>query len=238
MVDKKPIGFPMGIKVNEEDLVNGLSLEQLVELTELYHGGNYVIGFDTLYVEKKHYHIHWLSIKETSEGALKTFRSNVLKKKFPHLPRSFRLSFGKDLPSADPMYWISYAIKENVIRMVGYELTEQMRIDCKSHLEIKRLKSIKSEQKAVEQKQKQDFKDKMFLYVSQNMPETRQIGEEYYCREFDAFSVTVIEYMETVDKFGSMKLNFLRQYYTEFKMRHSPDRWKAVDVYKFISGLK
>lgn len=237
MAESYPIGFPMMIKVNEEDLVFGLTLDELVKLTRVYHGGKYVIGYDTLYVEKPHYHIHWFSVKETTDGAIKTFRSNVIKKKFPHIPRGFRFTHGKDLPSADPMHWICYAIKEKTIRVEGFDITDECKIRAASCLEIKRLKSIRSQKLAIEQKEKKDFKEKMFEYVKQNMPVTQQIGEEYYCREFDAFCVTVIEYMETVDKFGSMKLNFLRQYYTEFKMRHSPDKWKALDVYNFISRL-
>lgn len=234
-VVKRPIGSPMGIKVNDESLVNGLTLDALILLTQCYHGGKYVIGHDSLYVEKPHYHIHWLSVKESSEGALKTFRSNSIKKKFPDLAKSFRIYYAKDIPSADPMYWISYALKETVVTLRGYEMTEQMRIDCKSHLEIKRLKSIKSEKLANDQKEKRDFKDKMYAYVTMNLPDIHHVCGEYYCKEYEAFCVTVIEYLASVEKYGSMKLTFLRQYYIEYKLKYCPDKWSAVDVFKFIS---
>lgn len=71
--DKIPKGFPLGIKVNQDELKEGLTLDKIIDLTKVYHGNHYVIGYDTLYVEKPHYHIHFLSAKETSENAMNFF---------------------------------------------------------------------------------------------------------------------------------------------------------------------
>lgn len=236
MADKKklPIGFPLGIKVNEEDLIHGMTVDSLIQLTKCYHGDTYVVGYDTLYVEKPHYHIHWFSVKETTEGAMKTFRSNVIKKKYPHISKSFRFYAGQDLPTADPGNWLAYCVKEKQIKVNNIEINDDILIQAKAHLEIKKLKKVHSEKKATEQKEKQDFKDKMFDYVSKNMPDYQSIGTEFYCNEQMAFEVTCIAYLMELKKCGSMKKLFLGQYYLEYKTYHSQEKWTPLDVYKYI----
>lgn len=130
------VGTPMGIKVNESELVNGLSLETLVEMTSCYHGGKVIIGKDTQFCEQPHYHIHWFSVKETSEGAIKTFRSNVIKKSYPHVSKSFRIYTGQQLDSADSNMWLGYCIKETLVRS-DYAITEEIKVCASSQLQLK-----------------------------------------------------------------------------------------------------
>lgn len=236
MVETKkiPVGFPMGIKVNKEELINGLTITELIKLTECYHGGVCVVGYDTLYVEKPHYHIHWFSNKETTEGAMKTFRSNVIKKKYPHISKSFRFYTGQDLPSAEKDNWLAYCIKETLIEANNIEVTDKMKVEAKAHLELKKLKKVHSEKKVAEQKQKQDFKDQMFEYVMKNMPDYQSVGTQYYGNEQMAFEVTCISFLILKAKYGSMKKIFLNQYYLEYKTTHCQDKWDALQVYKYI----
>lgn len=229
-----PVGFPMGIKINLFDLQEGLSLEKLIELTNLYHGGKYVIGYDTLYVDEPHYHIHWFAVKETSSGALKTFRTNVIKKSYPHISKSFRLYTGQDIPSAEPYRWISYCIKETLIQSEGFEITEEIQVQAKASLEIKKCKKVKSEQKANDEKEKKEFKEKMFDFVLKNTPDYQDKYGEYYGDEETAVKVTIVQYLIDVSKFGSIKEHFIHQYYLEYKVNHAQEKWTAKQVYMNI----
>lgn len=234
--EKIPIGFPMGIKVNVEDLKEGLTVEKLVELSKVYHNNSYVVGYDTLYVDKPHYHIHFASAKETSEGAMKTFRSNVIKKAFPHISSSLRFYTGQDLPSADICNWYAYALKEQTYLISNIKVTEQMEIEGKSHLEVKKLKKIHSEKKNNDIKEKKEFKNKMFEYIKKHISNFDDKGDEYYGNEQLAFDISCIKFLMEEDKYGSMKKLFLRQYYLEWKIKHSSNRWTAEDIHKFISS--
>lgn len=236
MTDKKklPIGFPMGIKVNADELINGLTIEELIKMTQVYHGNTYIVGYDTLYVTKPHYHIHWFSVKETTEGAMKTFRSNVIKKKYPHITRSFRFYTGQDLPTAQKQNWLAYCIKEKLIEVNNIEVNETMLIEAKAHLEIKRLKKIKSEQKADAEKEKMEFKDEMFAYVEKNMLDYQSVGEQCYGNEQMAFEIACIQFLVMKKKCGSMKIHFLNQYYLEYKALHSQEKWSPYQIYQYI----
>jgi hypothetical protein len=231
-----PIGFPLGIKVNQDELTEGLTLEKVIELTKVYHGNHYVIGYDTLYVEKPHYHIHFLSAKETSVNAMKTFRSNVIKKTFPHISKSFRFYTGQDLPSANVSNWFAYALKEQTQLISNIEVTEQMIIEAKSHLEVKKLKKIHSEKKSNDIKEKKEFKDKMYDYIKKTISNYDDKGDEYYGNEHLAFDVSCIKFLMDNEKYGSMKKLFLRQYYLEWKIKHSANRWTEIDIYKYINN--
>lgn len=233
MVKNIPVGFPLGIKINLEDLSDELTLEHLVEQFKCYHQDKYVIGYDTLYVEKPHYHIHFLSAKDTSEGAIKVFRT-ALKKKYPHLPKSFRFYTGQDLPTANTQNWLAYCIKEKLIKANNIEVTDEMVIEAKSHLEVKRLKKIHSEKKVTEQKEKQDFKEKMFAYVLQHQPDYQSVGTPYYANEQKSFEVTCIKYLIENNKYGSIKKIFLGQYYLEYKTKYCSDKWDAEQVYNYL----
>lgn len=232
---KLPIGFPLGVKINEDELINGLTIDELIKITKTYHNDRYVVGYDTLYCEKPHYHIHFFSCKETSVGALKTFRTTNLKKKYPHISKAFRLYAGQDLPSANPENWLSYCIKETTFKVNNIEVSDSMIIEAKTHLEVKKLKKVHSEKKKVIENEKKDFKEKMFDYVKQNIQDYQDKENEYYGREQDAFFVSVIDYLETLGKYGSMKMFLLRQYYLEYKSKHSQERWTAKDILLYIN---
>lgn len=233
-----PIGFPMGIKINLFDLKEGLSLEKLIELTNSYHGGFYVIGYDTLYVEEPHYHVHWFAVKETSSGALKTFRTNVIKKSYPHISKSFRIYSGQDIPSAEPFRWISYCIKETCIKSEGIEITEEIQVQAKADLEIKKLKKVRSEKKTIEEKEKKDFKEKMFQFVLMNAPDYQDKYGEFYGDEETAVKVTIVQFLMDVNKFGSIKEHFLHQYYLEYKANYAQEKWTALQVYKNVKSRR
>jgi len=151
------IGSPMGFKVNIGERVD---LNVLVDDLKTYHGGKYIIGKDTMFIDTPHYHIHWFSVKVVTAGALKTFRS-TLTKKLTWLTKSDKLYTGQEIDSADPDRWLAYCIKEELISVTGYEVTDKIEILRKASLENKRQNKVYSEKKAVIEKEKKDFKNKM-----------------------------------------------------------------------------
>lgn len=229
------VGHPMGVKINEQDLKDDFNLDTIVELTKNFHGGKYVIGYDTQYVENKHYHIHWYTKKATSTSAMKTFRTNVFKKANPELSKSFRYYAGKDLPSASPTWWVSYAVKETVYRAVDIEITPEMNIERGTILEIKKLKKIKSESLADKDNEKKNARKDMYDYVNSRMPNYFEKIEDKKYTEYSAFVELCCEYFMSVEKYGSMRLTFIRNYWLEFKCRYSTEKWNAEQVAYYIT---
>lgn len=232
------VGDPMGFKVNVESISDEVVLSSLVASLSTYHGGQYVMGLDTMYCDKKHWHIHWFAKKEVTANALKVFR-NSLKKKYDCLGKADKLYTGQDLPSADKDYWIAYAIKEmnephGIWSTTDIEITPRIKTLAASILESKRQKKVISEKKANEEKDKLDEREKMYAYVIQNLPDYQSIGSDYYGDEQMAFECTVIKYKMTQSKFGCIKKHFLAQYYLEYKCHYAQEKWNELQVYKYI----
>lgn len=227
-----PKGFPMGFKFNVED---NIDIDKLLEISKTYHGDKYVIGRDDNYCDKQHYHIHFFCVKETSEGAMKTFRSNTIKKTFPNIGKSFRFYTGKDLPSADPNMWLGYAIKENLIKVSGLEITDDIVVTAKSQLQIKQMKKVKSEEIKVKDKEKKEFKDKMFEYVNKEVP-YYAVGDllDKYDRPTEiAYKLLIVKYLKEQEKYGSMRRCFIDQYYLEYCCRYL--EYTEKDILNMIS---
>lgn len=229
-----PQGFPLGIKFNDDELINGMDVSSLIQITHCYHGGNYVVGHDTLYCNKPHYHIHFRAVKETSKNAMSTFRSNVIKKKFPHISNAFRFYTGQDLNDVDPNLWLAYAIKETQVAISGYSITDDIKVQAKSQLEIKRLKNIHSQKKANEQKEKTEFKTEMFNYVKD-----RYLG---YCKDEEldvdkyGLNLTVIrrlliKFLVEKDRFGSLKKHYIQAYTLEYLAKNGGYTEKDIEIY-------
>lgn len=229
-----PVGFPLGIKVNAEELINGMDLSSIVQLTEVYHGGKYVIGYDTQYCEKPHYHIHFRAVKETSQNAMKTFRSNVIKKKFPHISRAFRLYAGQDLKDVNPDLWFAYCIKETQVEVSGYSITDDIKIQAKTQLEIKKLKNVHSQKKALEQKEKTEFKTDMFNYVRDSYVEYCK-EEELDCDQYGlnktAIRRLLIKYLVNHDRYGSLKKHYIQAYTLEYLAKNGGFTEKDIEIY-------
>lgn len=230
------VGFPMGLKVNDDELINGLTLEELVDILTTYHGGSYVIGHDTKYCQKPHYHIHFFSVKDTSDGAMKTFRSDKIKKKFPHISKALRFYTGQDLKDANPNSWIGYAIKETQIKVSGLTITDEILIEAKTQLNIKMLKDIHSQKKEIEDKEKKDFRTKIMTYirdkyndyVREKFPDDFKSG----IFEYRYVRLLLIKFLREEGKYGTLKKHYLDQYALQFMCEY--DNWTEVDIEKFI----
>lgn len=196
----------------------------------MYHGGKYVVGKDTTYCNKPHYHIHFHSIKEISDGTLRTFRSEKFK---PYnVTKSFRLYFGQDLPSADPQLWLGYALKETQVLISGLSITDDIMAHAKSQLQIKQMKAVHSEKKKVDADEKKEFKEQMYEEVYKRYmlnPHIDNYGMvTYWPRDIQPI---IIDYLIEHNKVGSIKKHFYDSYYIGFMICKC--NWKGKDIYEY-----
>lgn len=223
---------PMGLKIAECDIDNKLiTLDRAVEITKGYHKGQYVIGYDKMYCDAPHYHIHWWAPKVVTEGAKKTFRSE----KLSMLSRKSKFYLGKDLPSANQYVWLGYAIKENEIDLVNYteEQKKEIRERALVQREIKMLKAIKSEQIAEVEKEKNDFRfnllkfvnDNYNIYIKENDIETK------HGIHITTVRVLIIRYLRLKEKFGSMKQHIIRSYVLMYLIKYCNYSDEDIDMF-------
>lgn len=211
------VGDPMGFKLLEADC-NGLNtLDEVLDALKVYHGDSYIVGkdIDTGINKIPHYHIHWFSVKEVKEGALKTFRSS-LGKRITTLSKGSRLYTGQDLPSGDKNSWLGYAIKETQVKVSGYSITDEILIASQTHKQLKNLKQVHSEKKTNEEKQKKQFKRQMLEYVSEELDRfevPNQYMKDFACiGEYRKIRLLVIKYLKDSEREGSLKKGIIDTY--------------------------
>lgn len=233
-----PKGFPLGFKINEDELTNGLTIDKLIELTKCYHGDKYVVGKDTLYCDKTHYHIHFYSNKNTTKDAMKTFRTNKIKKEFPHIGKSFRFYTGQDLKDVNPELWLAYCIKETQVKVSGFSITDDILIQAKAQLQVKQLKNVHSQKKALDDKAKKDFKTQMLEYVRDKYSDfvktgfLKDAGFDNGVFQPRPVRALLIRYLKEQAKYGSLKKHFLDAYVLEFMCVYA--NWGEQEIEMYI----
>lgn len=223
------VGDPMGFKVN---ITAETDLDKLIELLKCYHGGAYVIGKDTSFIETPHYHIHWFSVKIVTANALKVFRS-TLKQKCDWLSRADKLYTGQDCESADPKRWIAYCIKEEYVKSSSIEITDEIKILSKSAFENKRQNKVYSEQKKNEEKEKKEFKAKMLKFVKENL-DSYNIPDIYKNAFHDGYKIhlLVTKFLKENDKVNSLKKHIIDSY-----VMYCNIHINGWDEYKILANL-
>lgn len=231
------VGDPMGFKLLEEDCRPD-TLDKVLDALEVYHGGKYIVGKDVNcgLVGKPHYHIHWFSVKDVKEGALKTFRSS-LGKKIPELTKGSRLGTGQDLPSADPNSWLGYAIKETQVKVSGYSITDEILVHAQSHLQLKAMKKVHGEKLQNQKKEKQEFKDKLLAYVKEELPryEIPSVHlNNFKSSDYTKIKLLVIKYLKESQREGSLKRGLIDTYvmYCAIHILH----WDEYSIANYVYG--
>ena len=74
----------------------------------------------------------------------------------------------------------------------------------------------------------------MFEFVKKNAPIHNDIQSDYYGEEFRAFGETVINFLASKERYGGMKACFIKQWYLEYKMKHSEEKWTSKEVFKYV----
>lgn len=211
------VGDPMGFKLLEE-VCGHNTLDEVLDALKLYHGDMYIVGKDNENgVNKRpHYHIHWFSVKDVKQSAMRTFR-NSLAKKVPELSNACKLYTGQDLPSGDRNSWLGYAIKDTQIKVSGFSITDEMLIASQTHRQIKTLKAVHSEKKANEEKAKKQYKQKMLEYVKENL-DSYEVPEKYSEKyshgltDYKKIHFLVIRYLKDTEREGSLKKGIIDTY--------------------------
>lgn len=221
---------PIGIKVSQSTVCDIDVLFGIAAALKTYHNGMYVIGRDSNYCESPHYHIHFWSSKNVSKDAIKTFKCKNLVKPF-NLKRTDKIYTGKDLPSADKIAWLGYAVKEEIITIDGFpdDIKSQIIHHAGVQLDIKKLKKVKSETIQEQLKEKKQFKDKMFGYIKDEYVSFCIKNEDYLSGKYDTKSGVVIpaddryiikcmivQFLMDNDKYGSIRKVFIDNYYKEY----------------------
>lgn len=229
---------PIGLKINFKTIhdLSGQSAFEVIELIaaemKTYHKGRYVIGHDTLYCDQPHFHIHMWSDKKVTMDALKQFKAKKLREKY-NLTKSDKIYLGKDLPSADKLAWEGYACKEKMLIHHGYtefEISEILRL-AGTQLEIKRLRKIKSESLEHAQKEKQQFRDKMFNWIKDNYEDYVSKNRQQLSSHVDESSLEyggrmpfvvkamIVQFLINNEKFNSLSTGIVNKYYMQFQYK-------------------
>lgn len=234
---------PIGLKINSSSLGNN-DIQEIVDALANYHKDKYVIGYDSVYCGQPHYHIHfWChKKKEVTKNALKTFRSD-LGKKFSYLTKSDKLYLGKNyLENTDILCWEGYAVKEQIIKSCGYDEDELSSIKEHAGIQngIKKLKNIKSQEIAQVEKQKKDFRQKLFNYIDENIDaiaKSYDMYDSYLCNIKLGSETMVVEYAIVHFYFEEKRLptkHHLYMYAREYMFLHNKEN---IDARKFLSTL-
>lgn len=225
---------PLGLKVSQTTISDIDMLFKMADVMKSYHGGSYVIGRDSKYCDSPHYHIHFWSVKSVTKDALKVFKSKNLLKQF-NLKRSDKMYTGQDLPSADKLAWLGYALKEEIISVVGFsdDIQSQIIQHAGVQLEIKKLKKIKSESIQEKEKEKKMFKDKMFDYIKTDYNAFCDKHENELLHKYDTkngivipsddryiIKCMIVQYLMDSDRYGSIRKVFIDNYYKEYCGRY------------------
>jgi len=216
---------PLGLKLDVEDINDtDQQLDRFADITKNYHKGKYVIGLDTSYCDRPHYHIHFWAEKLVTKGACKTFRSEKLKM----LSRKSKFYTGQDYKEGvDKYIWLAYAVKEKAIAFVGFTPDEILHILALAgvQLEIKRLKNIHSQKQKIKDDQKKELKDKLFEYIKENkeyyaLDHKNEFYDKYECmlsyKIPDLIRKLIIKYFVKEDKYWYIQKQTIERYLKEY----------------------
>lgn len=224
---------PMGFKIDLEEYDNQeeYDFEKLIEKLKTYHNGVYVVGKDTQFCDRPHFHIHWWTTKAVTKGACKTFRSTH----FKCFGRKSKMYLGQDLPSSDKYQWLGYAIKEHLCTWSGFSNNEKEAITetARTQKEIKLLKKIHSEKKSSEEKIKKDFKLKILDYVNKNYHiYCDQNGYEYEDGEnIKVIRILIIACICENEKYGSLRQHHIKSYVLQYLIIYCQYTYEKIDMY-------
>jgi len=237
----------VGLKINKEviDKITDISIKDVAEWFQPHHQGVYVIGLDSKYFgsskseNKPHYHIHFFT--DAKEEAVKTMKSKKLtdlkNKGYDTGGRTTKMYMPKDKEGSDPLVFIAYAIKEEVVWSHDSYKTEQMELLRKTQLEVKKLRSVYQSKEQEKKDSKREFKDLMYdhiklewsHYIQINPALMNQYGQ---VNNLETFRRLCIKYLMKEERYGSIKKCFIDIWYMEYLAKHLGGT--EEELYSFI----
>jgi len=225
----------VGLKINKEviDKMKDISVKDIADWFTPHHNGCFVIGLDSKYFgsskteSKPHYHIHFFT--DSKEEAVKTMKSKKLadlkSQGYETGGRTTKMYIPKDKEGADPLVFIAYAIKEQVIWSHDSYKTEQMELLRHTQLEVKRLRSVYQSKEQEKKDTKKEFKELMYEFIKLNWSEYIQTNEGLINNygevdNIETFRRLCIKYLIQEERYGSIKKCFIDIWYMEYLVKY------------------
>lgn len=218
----------VGLKINC-DVVDKMkvTISDIAKWFEAHHKGVYVIGKDTKFMAsaepKPHYHIHFIT--DATESAVKAQKSKKLKefqdKGIDTGGRTTKMYIPKEIKEADPLVFIAYAVKEEIIFRHEQYNTEDFDVLRKTQLEVKKLKSFHTQKEQIKKDEKKEFKDKMFDYINEHLD--HYASQKYLSLTDDIHKLVMllmIKFLKENERYGSLKKCFLEMWYLEYSVKY------------------
>lgn len=186
----------VGLKVNVSDLTETLGITEILNLLKKHIDNDmYVVGYDTLFVDKPHYHIHFRSKSDPKQ--LTNWKQKNLK-----LGRACKLYHAKEYKSNDDNVWYGYAVKENIIEIGKNIDFDAVEVSRKVQMEIKTLKNHHTQKEKYKQEEKITFRNTLFKYIDENV-KNNIIENQWgvFLVEFKPVVITIIQYGKENDRF-------------------------------------
>lgn len=235
----------VGLKINKDvvDKLN-ITIKDIADWFTPHHNGVYVIGLDSKYFgtgseSKPHYHVHFFT--DSKQEAVKTMKS----KKLSELKdigadtggRTTKMYIPKEKDGAEPLVFIAYAIKEEVVWCHQDYKTDQMELLRKTQLEVKKLRSVYQSKEQEKKDKKKDDKELMFEYIKENYTNFIANNEEFTNKygEYHNHPIVIrlmIQYLVKENRYGSLKKVFLEMWFLEYSCKYLGKTDK--DIYAFI----
>lgn len=223
---------PIGLKVNLDTLNEVCTLADIITKLSGYHKDCYIVGRDDeMSTDKRsHYHIHFWSCKKITKNALKTFRCEKFRAEYD---RSMKLYLGQELPDADKLRWLGYAIKENFVEQKGLDdLILQIEEASKVAREFKKCKLVNSQVLAEKDKKKKELKDKLYEYIDgYRTIDPIQEKDFKYDAEYMAYLEShkyickaIIHYFINNDMSGHLSKTIIERYFKGYQIKKGKDQ--------------
>lgn len=216
----------VGLKINESVLneladkkgvLPSMMLMEIANWFKVHHEGVFAIGRDSKYCQQPHFHIHFETT--ANENAVKAQKSKKIKELqdngFETGGRTTKLYIPKDIEGASPFVFLAYSCKEEIVYAPKVYLDNpEFNTQRLARLEVKKLSYVKSQMLTEKTKEKKEFKEEMFEYIKEKSKyfEDEHDNELYY--------VAMVEYLIKQEKYGSLKMCFLKTWFLEYSSKY------------------
>lgn len=212
----------VGLKINE-DTLKEMSLEEIKEIIMPYVvEERYVVGYDKVYCDKPHYHIHFVT-----NVAFKTIQQQKQRK--IKLGRTCKLYQAKEYADGTDDMWFGYAVKENYIEG---QFTDEIKIQAGVQLEVKKLKAHHNQKEKYKKEEKKEFKEEMFEYVKKNYDGQFAKKDDYspeVVNQFGNTAMLIIQYLRQGNR--SRCRSIVERYTIEYLGKY---HWTEEQEYNFF----
>lgn len=223
----------VGLKINVETLAEmKLSINDIKNMFNKYiDSDSYVIGHDTTFCTKPHYHIHFKT--QSKYDTITDFKSKHFKKQ-----PTTKLYCAKNYTDSNDDVWFAYPLKENIIE-IGKTLDwKHLEPLAKVQREIKKSKYNYNERENHKRDQKRTERDILFEWITENW---FKLARKYKCvADYDTELVQTpykVAYLGQIDYY---KEQVLRTIPPKFQLERQArdymvftEKWNAMDLYDF-----